>query len=145
TVRGNISTKNRDPTACAERGRAEPNDFVLRDFIVVQVANPLTEKTALLDFLEVFPQRFAGDGEAIEMKEISQFEHQPRNSTDVPEVFDGITSGCLDVGQYRNDTIDTIEVVNRDVDTCFVGNGRKVNQCVGGSTGDGVNNNRILE
>src|SRR5215831_1249198 len=79
------------------------------------------------------------------MKEISQFEHQPRKSTGVPEVFDRITSGCLHIGKYRNETIYAIEVINCDVNSCFVSNRRKVNQCIGGPPSGGVNDNGVLE
>src|SRR4029079_5316815 len=145
TAGSNVSAQNRNPPARAEWIGAGPDDFVERDLIVVQIPDALVEEAALLDFREILTQSLSRDREAIEMKEISQFEHQPRKPTGVPEVFNRITPRRFHVSQYRDLTMDAIEGINRDVDAGFVGNGRKMNQGVRGPARGGMNNDGVLE
>ena len=82
------------------------------DFDVVQVAARLGEEAAPLDVLQVLAERLAGHGQAVEMQQVAQLEHDRRHAAGVPEVFDRVAAGGLGVGQHRHAAMDAVEVVD---------------------------------
>src|SRR5215469_452306 len=126
--------------------RARPDNFILIDLKIVQVAAPFgKEERALLDLLEVLAERLAGNGEAVQMEQVSQFEHDGRDTTGIPEVLDRIPAGRLDVGQHRDPPVDAVEVIDGYLNPSLPGDRRDVEQCVGRPADGGVQDHGILE
>src|SRR5262245_4666658 len=146
TVWGKVAVQDGHPAVHGEWVRARPDDLVLVDLEVVQVTTPFgKEERVVLDFLEVLAERLARDGQAVQMEQVSQLEHDSRNAARVPEVLDRIPAGRLDVGQHRDPPVDAVEVVDGDLDARLPGDRRDVQQRVGGPAHGGVQNDGVLE
>src|SRR5262249_10880915 len=121
-VRGDVAPQDRDPAVGRERLVSRPDDLVPADLDVPQVAQPLSpEERVPVDLLEVLADGLAGDGEAVEVQQVAQLEHQGGHTAGVPEVLGRVDPGRHHVGHDRDVPVDAVEIVDRDLSACLPG------------------------
>ncbi len=112
--------------------------------LVQQLLAVLVEAVRL-QLVQILAQRLAGDGHGVEMEHIPDLIHDGRHAAGIVEELCGPAAGRADVQQVLCAAMETVEGVAVDGDAKFMGDGRQMEQGVGGA-GDGrVDHDSVLE
>ena len=111
----------------------------------LQEGTALLVETVFPAVLQVLAQGLAGDGQGVQVEEALDLLHHRRDAAGVVEILGGPVAGGADVQQIVHAPVETVEVVPVQLHAELLGDGRQVQQGVGGA-GDGrVDDDGVLK
>ena len=141
---GNIALQDRHRAFFGSLFHGEDHLIALQA-IVVQVAQIALEPVVLMQILQIFTQRLAGDGHHVQIQHIPQHPLHHGNAAGEPEGFRQLRAGGIDVAQMRHLMVDLVKQLNGEIIPQLSGDGGQMNGGVGGTADGAVNDDGVAE
>ena len=121
------------------------NDLFLFESRWLQKPGAVLVEAVFLQLIQVFAQGLSGDGHYVQVQAVADLLHHCRNSARVVEIGRRPLPGRAYVEQVVGALVDALEGVRVDGDTELVGDGRQVEQGVGGAGNSSVDHDGVLK